>query len=136
MRTYVRQGNGVWSAVAPEVPGIGLTGHESWATRDEALERCRALVAGEVAAYARLGAPLELTEGDEVIDWTAQWWLIPEFLIPLKPAQLRAVLLRMDDLAAELDRVLDDLPAARWDRREGTDWGVRIALDHLASAMG
>ena len=39
MRTYVRQGNGVWSAVAPEVPGIGLTGHENWATRDEAIDK-------------------------------------------------------------------------------------------------
>ena len=136
MRTYVRQGNGVWSAVAPEVPGIGLTGHENWATRDEAIERCRALVAGEVAAYERLGVPLELTDGDDVVDWTAQWWLIPEVLVPLRPAELHAALLRADDLAAELERVLDAFPAERWDRRTGNEWSVRLALDHLASGMG
>lgn len=136
MRTYVRQGNGVWSAVAPEVPGIGLSGHENSATREEAIERCRSLVAGEVAAYARLGVPLELTEGDDVVDWTAPFWLIPEVLIPLRPARMQAVLRRMDDLAAELERVLDALPAERWDRRDGTEWSVRIALDHLASGMG
>ena len=66
MRIYVRQGNGVWSAVAPEVPGIGLTGHENWATREEAIERCRSLIADEIAAYARLGTPLELSQGDEI----------------------------------------------------------------------
>lgn len=136
MRTYVRQGNGVWSAVAPEVPGIGLTGHENSSTREEAIDRCRALVAGEIAAYRRLGLPLELTEGDAVVDWTAQAWLIPEVLVPIKPAQLAAVLLRMDELAAELERALDLLPAERWDRRVGTEWSVRIALDHLASGMG
>ena len=136
MRIYVRQGNGVWSAVAPEVPGIGLTGHENWATREEAIERCRSLIADEIAAYARLGTPLELSEGDEIIDWTAQWWLIPEVLVPLKPAQLRAVLLRIDDLAAEVETALDALPAERWDRRRGTEWSVRTALDHLASGMG
>ena len=88
VRTYVRGLNGVWSAIAPEVPGIGLTGHERWATREEAIERCRALVAGEIAAYTRLGLPLELTDGDEVVDWTAQFWLIPELLIPIRPAQV------------------------------------------------
>ena len=136
MRTYVRQGNGVWSAFAPEVPGIGPSGHENWATRDEAIERCRALVAGEKAAYERLGVPLELTEGDEVVDWTAQFWLIPEMLVPLRPVQLRAVLVRMDELAMEVDRLLDALPADRWDQRNGNEWSVRIALDHLASGMG
>jgi hypothetical protein len=136
MRIYVREGNGAWSAVAPEVPGIGLTGHESCATRDESIERCRAMVAHEIAAYERLGMPLELTAGDEVIDWPAQWWLIPEVLVPLRPTQLRAALTRMDDLAAELERALDALPAERWDRRAGSEWSVRIALDHLASGMG
>jgi hypothetical protein len=42
----------------------------------------------------------------------------------------------MDDLATELDRVLDALPAERWDRRNGDEWSVRIAVDHLASGMG
>lgn len=136
MRIYVRQGSGVWSAVAPEVPGIGISGHENFKTREEAIAACRALVAGEVAAYERLGAPLELTDGDEVVDWTAPFWLIPEVLVPIRPAQMRAVLRRMDDLAAELERVLDDLPAERWDQRTGTEWSARIALDHLASGMG
>jgi len=114
---------------------MGLTGHERGATRDEAIERCRALVAGEIAAYERLGVPLELTDGDEVVDWTAQFWLIPELLIPIRPAQLQAVLLRMNDLASEVDRVLDALPVERWDRRNGDEWSVRIAIDHLASGM-
>jgi hypothetical protein len=136
MRTYVRQGNGVWSAFAPEVPGIGFSGHENWATREEALESCRSLVAGEIAAYARLGVPLELTEGDEIVDWMAPFWLIPEVLIPIRPAQMQAALRRMDELAAELERVLDALPADRWNRNAGTEWSARITLDHLASGMG
>jgi hypothetical protein len=136
MRIYVRSGAGVWSAVAPEIPGTSLTGHESWATRDEAIERCRALVAGEVAAYERLGVPLQLTDGEEVIDWMLQVWMIPEYLIPLRPAQLRAAVVRMDDIAAELERDLDALTPEQWDRRDGEEWSVRISLDHLASGMG
>ena len=136
MRIYVRSGAGVWSAVAPEVPGISLTGHESSATRDEAIERCRALVAGEVAAYERLGVPLEMTDGEDVVDWMLQPWMIPEYLIPLRPAQLRAAVMRMDDIAAELERDLAALTPEQWDRRDGGEWSARIALDHLASGLG
>src|SRR5258708_31226313 len=131
MRIYVRSGAGVWSAVAPEVPGISLTGHESWATRDEAIERGGALVAGEVEAYERLGVPLEMTDGEDVIGW-----MIPESLIPLRPAQLRAAVMRMDDIAAALERDLDALTPEQWDRRDGEEWSARIALDHLASGLG
>src|SRR5258708_38881414 len=114
MRIYVRSGAGVWSAVAPEVPGISLTGHESWATRDEAIERCRALVAGEVEAYERLGVPLEMTDGEDGIDW-----MIPEHLIPLRPAPLRAAVTRMDDIAAALEPDPGRSPPEQWGRRDG-----------------
>lgn len=135
MRIYVFSAPGVWAAVTPDVPGGGLTGHEERPSRDEAVERCRAFAAAEVAAYERLGTPLEVTPGEEIIDFSGPWWLIGEWLIPIRPAQLRAAVARMDEIADEVERTVTQLPPATWDHRTSSEWSIRLTLDHIASGF-
>ena len=93
MRTYVNTSQGRWRAVAPEVPGQDAG---DLPTRDEALTRCRRLAAEEREALARLGVPLEVDPTEELVEWKAPWWLIPESLVPVRPALVRAAVRRMD----------------------------------------
>lgn len=123
-------------ACAPEIPGSAPTGHEMRATRDEAIERCRTFAKNEFAAYERLGTPLDVTPQDELIEWTAPWWYVPEWLIPIRPSELRVAIGRMDDLAAEVERTVAPLARAMRDRREGEEWSAAITLDHVSHGFG
>ncbi|MGH2451224.1 MAG: hypothetical protein ACRDGE_08140 [Candidatus Limnocylindria bacterium] len=119
--------------VAPEIPGAWATA----ATPEDALVRCRLLVAGELAAYERLGVPLTLTEGEQVVEWLAAQ-IHPGFVEELTPATRDVVaraLTRFRDLDAELRGFLADLPPERWDARPADGWSVRMTLDHVASSL-
>lgn len=133
MRYYVTRSGQSWWVTAPEVPG---TGSEDLPTRDAAIARCRELVASELDAYRRLGSPLRVSPGEEVIDWSLPWWLIPERLLPISPAVLRAVIQRMDDEASQLEGFVDELSPDEWDRRPSDSWSVRRILDHVAGGFG
>ena len=112
-----------------------MSGHEERPSREEAIQRCRSFAATEIAAYQRLGMPLEIPAGEEIVDFNGQWWLVGEWLVPLRPAQLRAAVARMDDVADELERTVTAIPRARWDDRTDPEWGVRLTLDHIASGF-
>jgi len=133
VRYYVTGSGQSWWVTAPEVPG---TGSEDLPTRDAAIARCRELVASELDAYRRLGVSLRVSPGEEVIDWSLAWWLIPERLLPISPALLRAVLRRMDDEASQLEWFLDALSPDEWDHRPSDGWSVRRILDHVAGGFG
>jgi hypothetical protein len=79
--------------------------------------------------------PLEVSPGEEIVDFNGPWWLVGEWLVPLRPAQLRAAVARMDDIADELERTVLSIPRARWDDRTDPEWGVRLTLDHIASGF-
>ena len=64
MRYYVTSSGRTWWTIAPEVPGVAS---EDVPTRDEAIARCRALVAEEVDAYRRLGQPLDVEPSEEIV---------------------------------------------------------------------
>jgi hypothetical protein len=136
MRIYVFSDTDRYAAIAPEIPGSGLTGHEERPTRDAAIERCRVFASTEIAAYERLGAPLAFAPKDELVDWDGPWWMVPEYLIPLRPARFDAAVRRMDEIASELERALNGIETSRWDRRPSeAEWSVRLTLDHIASGF-
>lgn len=124
---------GRWWATAPEVPGAAA---EDVGSREEALSRSRSRARIEREALERLGARFEIGPAEEIIDWAGPWWLIPEWLQPVKPAVLRAAVRRMEELTEELERFVRELDAAAWDRREGGEWSVRMCLDHVAHGFG
>jgi hypothetical protein len=137
MRIYVFSDTDRYAAIAPEIPGSGLTGHEERPTREAAIERCRLFAANEIAAYERLGAPLAIAPKDELVEWDGPWWMVPEYLIPLRPARFDAAVRRIDEIASELERALNGIEASRWDRRPSeAEWSVRLTLDHIASGFG
>lgn len=136
MRIYVLKAQDAFLAFAPEIPGSAPTGHESRATREDAIERCRAFARSELAAYERLGSPLGLVADEEIVEWTAPWWLIPEWLLPIRPSELRVAVARMDDLAAQVERAVAPLSRADLERRDGTDWSVAAVLDHISNGVG
>jgi hypothetical protein len=136
MRLYTLTVNNQWMVLAPEVPGTAPSGDEVASSRDEALSRCREFAAQEIAAYERLGSPLEISADEEIVEWSAPWWMIPEWLIPIRPTQLRTVLRRMESLADEVEHFLDGLSPEEWDARPTTGWSIRLTLDHLASGFG
>jgi hypothetical protein len=135
MRLYLLAAQDKFVALAPEVPGSGLTGHEARSTREEALDRCRAFVKGELAAYERLGVPLAIDPREEVVEWVGPASSIPELLTPMRPAELRAAVARMDDLAAEVDRAVAGVPAPDLERHAPGEWSARTVLDHIAHAF-
>lgn len=135
MRLYLLSIQDTFVALAPEIPGSGMTGHETRATRDEALARCREFVRGEIAAYERLGKPLALDPLEEIVEWSGPAWSIPEWLLPMRPAEMRAAVARMDDLAAEVERAVSAMPAAHLDRSAPGEWSARTVLDHIAHAF-
>jgi predicted RNase H-like HicB family nuclease len=133
VRIYLLARKDTWWAVAPEIPGLAPTGHEHFAPREEALARCREVAQEEIAAYVRLGTPLGIDPEEQIVEWELPFWLLPDWLVPLRPGELRAAIGRMDELAAEVERLLDEIAPEDWDRRSGSDWSVRLTLDHLAS---
>lgn len=133
MRYYVTASKGTWWTVVPEVPGVGA---EDAPSREEAIARCRRRASEEIAAYRRLGHPLQVSPSEEIIDWTAPWWLIPDWLVPTPPSLVRAAVRRMDELAKELEQFLDGLAPDEWDRARGDGWSVRRTLDHVAGGFG
>lgn len=66
MRIYVTTASDRWWAIAAEVPG---TASEDVLDREEAIARCRRYAADEVEAFRRLGAPLELSADEEILEW-------------------------------------------------------------------
>lgn len=137
MRIYVFTGRGPmrgrWIAWAPEIPGAASS---DLATREEALERCRRRAIEEREALERLGAPPDVDRREVVVDWEIRSSLIPESLLPMRPALVGAVVRRLDELAEELDRDLAELGPEEWDRRPDGGWSVRMTLDHIASGFG
>jgi hypothetical protein len=121
-----------WWAIAPQVPSAAS---EDAPSRDEALARCRRLVAEERDALTRLGASLEVDDAEELIDWSGPWFLIPDWLVPVRPSLLAAVVRRMDEIADEVERFLDGLGRTDWDRRPPSEWSIRIVLDHIAGGF-
>jgi hypothetical protein len=136
VRLYTLTVNGQWMVLAPEVPGTGPTGDEITSSREEALSSCREFAVQEIAAYQRLGSPLEIGVGEEIVEWSAPWWMIPEWLIPMRPTELRAVLQRMESLANDVEQFLDGLSPEEWDIQTTASWSIRQTLDHLASGFG
>ena len=136
MRIYVFTAPNAWAAVTPDVPGDALSGHEVRPSREEAIERCRSFARSEIAAYERLGMPLQVPPGEEIVDHNGPWWSIGEWMIPIRPAQLGAAVARMDDLADELERAVAAIPRERWDDApSGDEWSIRLTLDHIASGF-
>lgn len=133
MRIYLFQRGDTWWAVAPEIPGTAPTGHEQFAPREVALERCREVAREEIAVYERLGTPLAIDPEEQIVEWTLPFGILPDWLVPLRPDELRAAVGRMDELAAEVERLVDGLSATEMDRRSDSEWSVRLTLDHLAS---
>ena len=111
MRYYVTSSDNTWWVIAGQIPG---TASEDVPSRDEAIARCRRLVAEEVEAYRRLGQPLDVDAAEEIIDWALPWWLNPDWLVPLTPALRDATVRRMDEIAAEVEGALDGLAPADW----------------------
>jgi hypothetical protein len=132
VRYYVTSSDRTWWTIAPEVPGVAS---EDVPSRDEAIARCRALVAEEVDAYRRLGHPLEIEPSEEIVDWSMPWWLIPDWLVPTPPALLGAAVRRMDQIASEVERYLDGLRPGDWDRAPDEGWTIRRTLDHVAGGF-
>lgn len=132
MRYYVTRSEATWWTIAPQVPGVAS---EDAPSRDTAIERCRDLVATEIDAYARLGQALDVDPSEEILDWTLPWWLIPDQLVPTPPSLLAAALLRMDEIAAEVDGFIDALAPEDWDRGPSEGWAVRRVLDHVAGGF-
>jgi hypothetical protein len=97
-------------------------------SRDKSIARARTRAIEEAAAYARLGFPIDLGQNDEIVDWTMPWWTIPDALMPTPPALLAAAVRRMDEVAAEVEAVLDETPPDAWDRDPGDGWTVRTPL--------
>ncbi len=132
MRYYVTSSGRTWWTIAPEVPGVAS---EDVPTRDEAIARCRALVAEEVDAYRRVGHPLDVEPSEEIVDWSLPWWLIPDSLVPTPPALLGAAVRRMDEIASEVERFLDGIRLEDWDRAPDEGWTIRRTLDHVAGGF-
>ena len=132
MRYYVTSSGNTWWVIAAQVPG---TASEDVPSRDEAIARCRRLVAEEVEAYRRLGQPLDVDATEEIIDWTLPWWLIPDWLVPLTPSLRDAAVRRMDEVAADVERSLQELPPKEWDRAPTDGWSVRRIVDHVAGGF-
>jgi len=132
VRYYVTSSGRTWWTIAPEVPGVAS---EDVPSRDEAIARCRALVAEEVAAYRRLGHPLDVEPFEEIVDWSMPWWLIPDWLLPTPPALLGAAVRRMDEIASEVERFLDGIRPGDWDRVPDEGWTIRRTLDHVAGGF-
>ncbi len=132
MRIYVPTGNERWWAIAAEVPG---TASEDVPNRDEAIARCRRYAADEIEAFRRLGVPLDVAQGEEIVEWKLPWWLIPDWLVPVTPALRDAAVKRMEELAAEVDRFLDELRLEEWDAAPDGEWSVRRTLDHTAGGF-
>jgi len=110
-------------------------GSEDRPSRDEALARCRQHVAVELAAFDRLGVPLELDQSEEITDWTLPWWLIPDWFVPVHPILVRAAVQRMEEIAVDIDRFLDGLAPGGLDRSSPGGWSIRRTLDHMAGGF-
>ncbi len=132
MRYYVTSSDRTWWTIAPEVPGVAS---ENVPSRDEAITRCRALVAEEVDAYRRLGHPLDVEPSEEIVEWSMPWWLIPDSLVPTPPALLAAAVRRMDEIASEVERFLDGIRPGDWDKAPDEGWTIRRTLDHVAGGF-
>src|SRR5438094_10159447 len=91
---------GRWFASVPEIPGAAA---QDLATRDEAIERCRAVAAQERRALDRLRAPIEIDDDESIVDWPHRPSLIPEAFLPIPPALVRAVVGRIDELNADVE---------------------------------
>ena len=132
MRIYVVGSEGHWWAHAGDVPG---TASEDVSDKDEAIARCRAYASEELEAYAQLGFPLDASAEAEVIEWKMPWWMIPDWLVPVSPALRDAVVRRIEDVAADLDRHLDALDRAAWDVAPEGGWTTRRVVDHVAGGF-
>ena len=132
MRYYVTSSDNTWWVIAGQIPG---TASEDVPSRDEAIARCRRLVAEEVEAYRRLGQALDVDATEEIIDWALPWWLNPDWLVPLTPALRDAAVRRMDEIAAEVEGALDGLAPGDWDRGPDGGWSVRRTLDHVSGGF-
>ena len=128
MRIYTRTFGSGYLATAPEVPGAWERG----ATEEEALARCRESVREELAAYERLGSPLQVSAGEQVVDGTLLPALV-EDLLPATPDHVVRTMARLRELRAQIARFLGGLGPADLDARSGAEWSVRLTLDHVAS---
>lgn len=133
MRYYVTTSKNTFWTVVPEVPGVGT---EDVPSREEAIDRCRQRAATEIAAYRRLGSDLSVSQGEQIIDWTAPWWLVPDWLVPTPRSVVVAAVRRMDELGANLESFLDGLTVIDLDHNSGGGWSVRRTLDHVAGGFG
>ena len=132
MRNYVIASQRTWWITAPQIPGAG-SGDAP--TRDEAIARTRTRAIEEAAALTRLGYRVQVDGKEEIIDWTLPWWMIPDSLMPTPPGLRDAAVRRMDEIAGEVDRFLDELPSNGWDRDPGDGWTIRRTLDHVAGGF-
>lgn len=133
MKIYLSSSGERWWAIAPEIPGATS---EDAPSRDEALERCRRRAGEEHEALARLGFRLNIDSHETLIDHKGRWWLMPEWLGPVRPALRDAVVRRMDEIVREVDAFLSELAPYEWDRRPGEGWSIRRVLDHMAGGFG
>lgn len=132
MRYYVTASKAPWWAVVPEVPGVAA---EDCPTREEAIERCRRRATAELRGFRALGYEIDLDPAEEVVEWSAPWWLIPEWLVPAPPALVRAAVRRMDQTATEVEEFLAAHDRNNWDiANEG--WSIRRIVDHVSGGFG
>lgn len=133
MKIYLSGSRERWWAIAPEIPGATS---EDAPSRDEALERCRRRAGEEQEALGRLGFRLNIDPEETVIDYKGRWWLMPEWLGPVRPALRDAAVRRMDEIVREVDAFLSELAPDEWDGHPGEGWSIRRVLDHMAGGFG
>ena len=133
MKIYLSAAGERWWAIAPKIPGATS---EDAPSRDEALGRCRRRAEEEREALARFGFRLNVDPEETVVDYKGRWWLMPEWLGPVRPALRDAVVRRMDEIVGQVDAFLSELAPDEWDRRPGEGWSIRMVLDHMASGFG